>query len=396
MTHVSHARGFCRWMLSGGRRPMQSASAIVTVATVIALSSLPLADASSIFGTLSNFDIYNTTPEPAEGAEIELEGCDSTSVGGHYPSHFDTISISDYNEGGKTGTRIRFEGYNFNPAVTLGSLDPNPNPVSTNGHQLTNSAGGEHFGFWLNGAQPTATRFFWLNNTGAAYQRIGDLPEIVPGPTWSYMPPANPGNPPVVQAVIQVPEPAEAVNLRPDSTWMKIYKVKLPASAAPADPADMQALLLRLISDANPENNQPDEPLDDLVPHGEDPIEVETEWELMEGGKNPKEKVREDEIGEGDKVVVRRYEFYKYIGEVNEDNEPISVWEDIGNPDDPGLDVFDDMGNLVFAAERGDFLSANMVAAVLQNFVPEPSTTILGLIGVAGLLFRRGRRAQLI
>jgi hypothetical protein len=349
------------------------------------------ASASAIYGTLSNFDIYNTTPEPSEGAEIELEGCDSTSIGGHYPSHYSSISVNNYNENGKSGVRIRFEGYNFNLPVTMGSLPPNPNPVSTNGHQLVNSAGGEHFGFWLNGAQPTETRFYWLNNNGGVYDRIGTLPEIVPGPTWAYVPPA-PGAPPVVQAVVKVPEPAEVGNFRPDSTWMKIYKVKLPPSQAPNDPVEMQALLLRLISDANPENEVPDEPFDDIVPHGEDPIEVETEWELMEGGKAPKEKVREDEIGDSDKVVIRRYEFYEYIGEVNEDNEPISVWEDIGNPLDPGLDVFDDLGNLVFAAERGDFISSNMVAAVL-NPIPEPAMLLLAAgFGLLPIVRRRAQR----
>lgn len=375
--------------------PLFRIGAIAAALAIPFTLGVPSAHASAIFGTLSNFDIYNTTPEPAEGAEIELEGCDSSSVGGHYPSHFDTISITNYNEGGKTGTRIRFQGYNFNPEVTLGSLSPNPNPVSTNGHQLTNSAGGEHFGFWLNGVQPTATRFFWLNNNGGLYDRIGSVPETVPGPTWTYMPPANLGDPPVLQAVIKVPEPEDAINLRPDSTWMKIFKVKLPASQAPDDPAEMQALLLKLISDANPENEQPDEPLSDIVPEGEDPIEVESEWELMEGGKNPKERMHEDEIGEGDKVVIRRYEFYKYIGLVNEDNEPISSWEDIGNPLDPGLDVLDDEGNVIFAAERGDFIAANMVAAVIENVVPEPSTAVLCLIGAAWLFFRRNRSAEL-
>jgi hypothetical protein len=65
------------------------------------------ANASGIYGTLSNFDIYNTTTEPAEGAEIELENRDSSSVGGNYPSHFNSISINNYNEAGKTGTRIK-------------------------------------------------------------------------------------------------------------------------------------------------------------------------------------------------------------------------------------------------------------------------------------------------
>ena len=105
--------------------------------------------------------------------------------------------------------------------------------------------------------------------------------------------------------------------------------------------------------------------------------------------------MHEDEIGEGDKVVIRRYEFYKYIGVVNEDNEPISSWEDIGNPLDPGLDVLDDEGNVIFAAERGDFIAANMVAAVLAPVVPEPSTLVLGLAGIGWLCFRRNRRGAL-
>jgi hypothetical protein len=336
---------------------------------------------SAIYGTLSNFDIYNTTPEPAEGAEIELEGCDSSSVGGWYPSHFSSITKTNYNENGKTGTRIKFEGYNFNLPVTLGSLQPNPNPASTNGHQLTNSLGGEHFGFWLSGAQPTETRFFWLNNNGGVYERIGAMPEIVPGPNWNYVPPANPGQPAIVQAVVRVPEPAEEIPmLRPDSTWMKVFKVKLPASQAPADPAEMQALLLRLISDANPENEQPDVPLNDIVPEGDDPIEIESEWELLEGGKAPKEKVAEDAVDEddpdNDKLIVRRYEFYEYTGPYDDEHEPTSLFLEDCCLEPP-------------AGELGDFISANMVAAVLQPVVPEPATVVLGLFGLAMLGIRR-------
>jgi hypothetical protein len=34
----------------------------------------------SIFGTLSNFDTYNTTGSDSEGAELELEGIHSVDV----------------------------------------------------------------------------------------------------------------------------------------------------------------------------------------------------------------------------------------------------------------------------------------------------------------------------
>ena len=119
---------------------------------------------------------------------------------------------------------------------------PNPNPTSTNGHELVYTAGGEHFGFWLSAAQPTATRFFWLNNNNGNYERIGNLPETVPGPTWEYIPPANNGDPAVLQAAVKVPEPAEDGDQKPDSTWMKVFKIKLDYV-----PNDMQALLEQLI-----------------------------------------------------------------------------------------------------------------------------------------------------
>jgi hypothetical protein len=338
-----------------------------------------VACASAIYGTLSNFDIYNTTPEPAEGAEIELEGCDSSSIGGHYPSHFSNITIINYNENGKTGSRIRFEGYNFNPTVTNGSLQPNPNPVSTNGHQLVNSAGGEHFGFWLNGAQPTETRFYWLNNNNGVYQRIGNLPEIVPGANWNYIPPQQPVDPPVVQAFVKVPLPAAGFEPRADSTWMKVFKVKLPASQAPNDPAEMQALLLRLISDANPENEHPDIPFNDLVPEGDDPAEVESEWELLEGGKAPKSKEAQDALQDADKLIIRRYEFYEYNGPYDDEHEPTSAFLDGGLLEPP-------------AGELGHFLSSNMVGAVLVP-IPEPATIILSIgFGVLLLIHFKTRK----
>ena len=358
-------------------------AAAVAVITTLGLSSV---HASAIYGTLSNFDIYNTTPEPSEGAEIELEGVHSSDIGGGYPAHYSSKTILEYTDASNNfaGTRITYTGYNFNGAPTPGSLMPNLNPTSTNGHQLTFSAGGEHFGFWLNGAQPTAQRFFWLNNNAGTYERIGNLPEMVPGPTWTYVPPA-PGVAPVLQAAIQVPvpEPEDAPNLRPDSTWMKVFKTKL--EVAPANDQQMQELLEKLISG---------DPIDPnyagIAPQSE--IETESEWELLDGGRLPKEKMHEDELGDNDKVIVRRYEFYKYIGAVNEDNEPISVWEDLNDPlHDPGMDKLDEFGNVIFTAERGDFISANMVAAVLGAAVPEPSTFGLGLVSVGALLFKRRR-----
>jgi hypothetical protein len=363
MTRISNATGSVRrWTCP----PPTCVARLAAVAVgIIMIAGFTPAHGSAIFGTLSNFDIYNTTPEPCEGAEIELEGIDPSSVGGDFPAHYSNRTIAPYvDSSGRTGTRITYTGYNFPGAPVPGSLMPNPNPTSTNGHALTYTAGGEHFGFWLNGAQPSATRFFWLNNNAGAYERIGSMPESVPGPTWTYVPPANPGDAPVLQAVLKIPEPAEVIDQKPDSIWMKVFKTKLEAP-----PDNLQDLLEDLISgDPNDPNYV------NLVPQGE--VETEMEWELLDGGKHPKERVMEDEVGDKDKVVIRRYEFYKYIGPVNEENEPISNWNEVGDPFDIG--------------ERGDFISANMVAAV----IPEPGTCGLILVGV-GLMGRTSRRRRM-
>jgi len=221
--------------------------------------------ASPISGTLSNFDIYNPTPEPSEGAEIELEDIHSSDIGGSFPSHYNFKTITEYSDafGNFAGTRITYKGYNFNPAVNNGSLAPAANPINTNGHTCVNTEGCEHFGFWLRGAaQPTATRFFWLNDNSGTFERIGSMPETVPGPTWNYVP-ANGGGNAVLDVAIEVPEPVEVVVQRPNSTWMKVFKIKFGADFAPGSFEEMQNLLLDLTSG------------NAIVP--EDVAEVETE-----------------------------------------------------------------------------------------------------------------------
>jgi hypothetical protein len=111
---------------------------------------------------------------------------------------------------------------------------------------------------------------------------------------------------------------------------------------------------------------------------------VESEWELLEGGSAPKEKVAEDDVDEGDqendKLIIRRYEFYEYTGPYDDEHEPTSAFlEDCCLEPPPG--------------ELGPFISSNMVGAVLQPIavIPEPTTLVmLGLVvGVMLLVQRR-------
>ena len=89
-----------------------------------------VAPAQGIYGTLSNFDVFNETPEPSEGFEIELEGVHSADVYDTYPSHYNAKSITDYVNGASFGTRITFEDYHFidNNQVEHFAINPNPNP----------------------------------------------------------------------------------------------------------------------------------------------------------------------------------------------------------------------------------------------------------------------------
>jgi hypothetical protein len=268
---------------------------------------------------MSNFDTYNETPEDSYGAEIELEGIHPEDIYGTYPSHYDSESRDFYQDGVNFGVRIKYTGYNFSPS---GFLPANTIGQSTNGHACVGTAGCEHFGFSV-GNQPTAARFYWLDQTG---NRIGAMPESIANPTWNYIP-ANGGGAPEIEAAVEAPEPAEFHVQRPDSIWMKVWKIEI----------DRPVDLMELMSD-NP-----------IIPDGAG--EVESEWELLEGGVDK-------EIRAGDKVpkdsyaVIRRYEFFEYTGAYDEEHEPISLFleEDMAEPP---------------VDELGQFISANMVAANL-------------------------------
>ncbi len=307
--HVSRRAALCHSIL------LRSIAALA-----VASAAIP-AQASTISGTMSNFDVFNETETEADGCELELEDVHSVDVMSTYPSHFDNKSIEEYNDGVHFGTRIRFTGYNFNAA---GVLAPSVGQ-NTNGHLCVNVPGCEHFGFSVR-AQPTATRYFWLDSN---QQRIGNTPMSVPNPTWAYFPPANPGDAPILRAEVQMPEPAEVHEQKPDSIWMKIFKTEL----------DRAVGLDELISNG------------DIMP--EDESETETEWELLDGGKLDGV---EADVGEHDKAVIRRYEFFAYAGAYDEEHEPLSIFLDQELDEPP-------------AGELGEFIAANMVAANLGDVV---------------------------
>lgn len=322
---------------------------------IILLACAAPAQASGIYGTLANFDVYNTTPEPCEGFEIELEGVHSSNLYRTFPAHFLVENVVDYSDATGTGIRIRYEDYYFRESsgVEHFSINPTLNPQSTNGHFAVNRPDIEHFGFSLRGAQPTATRTYWLDKTaGGIFVRVNPDPLPIPMPTWSYVPPAAPGAAAIVRAAVEMPEPAEVIAQRPDSIWMKIYKTEI----------EREVELDELMSGPG-----------GIVPQEENELEIE--WELLEGGKM---KVKEGEVNEDGHAVIRRYEYFEYTGPYDVEHEPTT----------PFLE--DDTLDPVALGHVGNFIAANMVAA---NFiVPEPSTWALLLSAIGALGATRIRR----
>lgn len=315
------------------------------MATRLACSVAALALASiglptDIQGTLSNFDVFNESGQNVYGAEIELEGLHVADVMKTYPAHFDIFEATEYSKGAVFGTHLTFFGYNFDP---LGYMITRTGQ-STNGHFAVNLPGCEHFGFSVP-TQPTATRFFWLDQNRS---RIGTRPLSIPNAQWTYVPPAG-GNPAVMQAVVVPPPPEDVEPMLPDSIWMKLYVTEL---ERPVD-------LMELISGPG-----------GIVPQ-EKP---EVEWSFLEGGVP---ELDELSLADTTQAVVRRYEYYEYTGAYSaEDHAPLSTWDHVSPPPEN---------------ELGQFISANMVAANLAP-VPEPGSLLVLGLGITTLL--RARKAK--
>ncbi len=161
------------------------------------------------------------------------------------------------------------------------------------------ASGCEHFGVSQT-TQATATRYRWLScNPDGTVSPLPDL--ALPTPIWSVTPAADPGDPPMVRAEIEIPNPEGGAY--GDPYWVKIYKTE----------ADHHIVLDELL-------------LDDPLVAG---AETEIEWELLQAKPGQGLVLNEAPLGNGAHAVVRRYEFYAYNtafglanGYVNPENPP--------------------------------------------------------------------------
>jgi Divergent InlB B-repeat domain/Putative Ig domain len=323
-----------------------------------------LARASIAYGSINNFDTVNDTGHECHGFEIELEDCHSTDITYTYNyNHYGVPKITqDDSVPGHPRCVIRWESKK-NPdgswaaftAIPSGPIEP------TNGHMFTNpnvNFGGEHFGVGYY-RQPTAIRYQWLIDGGAGNLVHGGAVQVST-PAFTYYPPAG-GAPAQVQAVIEPPEPPEVpVKEFGEPVWVKEIRT--------TSHNDHKVKLRDLVSD------DPDDD-DDINWRNGEPDEVEVEWQLLQtefskvdGGNNGELAAEAEDLPDGDEVVTRRYEFYKYTGPIDEETGEAQC-DNVGPDGIHGEGIGEIDGAEVDFADyevAGDYTGAQMAAVDVE------------------------------
>lgn len=383
-------------ILDRTRSPNSRDSQMILTVFLMALCSVALgtlasspAMASTVYGDLNNFDVFNDTGQPCYGFEIEMDGIRSTDITytfdwNHYGPPAITEDISDpanpkvfirhagkYNSG--TGT---FSAYTSVPAVP---------PSPTNGHQCTDvsvNIGCEHFGVGHYG-NPTTIRYHWLIEDPSKPGTLIRGPAVnVATPSWTYYPPAQAQPVAQVQAVILAPPPPPApVYEFGDAVWVK--------SIVTTSHNNNVVELRHLVSD------DPDDPNDKNWANGE-PDEVEVEWRILQtefnnpGGANNELEGGIEDLPNGDEVVTRRYEFYKYVGPLDAETNEASCdnYPQISDTNDPRYKEIcappvEILGDYIGAQMAGFNVDAvlGLVNHLQDGEINEPYTTRTVVVG---------------
>lgn len=182
-----------------------------TIAVAIVLSVMsPAIAVPTIYGALGNFDCINDTGTTAHGFEIELDGCLPSNVLSTFGAPYNRYGTPTITTDG-TNTFVRYASTydSATHAWTVGTDSGTYAP--TGGHSLFfpqyggaaayPNVPGDHFGVGTN-ITPTNEVYHWLLDGGNGTLVQAGTSVKIPAPIISVLPPANPANPPVVQAVV--------------------------------------------------------------------------------------------------------------------------------------------------------------------------------------------------
>ncbi len=316
------------------------------------------ARASTAYGSLNNFDVVNDTGTECHGFEIELEDINCSDITYTYDwNHYGKCKITeDLSVPGHPKTIVRWaSGKNPDGTWAAYTAIPSGSIAATDGHRFTNPSlnfGGEHFGVGYR-KPPTAVRYNWLVDDGRGTLVKG--PEVqVSTPVFRYYPPALNAPAQVVAAI--EPPPEVPVKEFGDPLWLKEIRTTSHNNG--------KVELRDLVSD------DPDDPDEPNWRNGE-PDEVEVEWQLMQtefnkadGGANGLHEGAPEELPDGDEVVTRRYEFYKYTGPLDEETGEAKA-DKVGPDGIHGVSKTKEDGTVVDYTDVeivGDFIGSQMAA----------------------------------
>ena len=336
---------------------------IVATALVLAAFATP-AGATTMFGSLSNFDVINDTNEICRGFEIELDGVSPADISFTFGNPYIRYGDPTVSSTGTGGTIVRYASAFGSGGWAVGTPVPAA-PFTTGGHQLFFPAyggdpnyetlGGEHFGIALNG-NPTNTIYRWLLGDASGNLTAAGSNVKIPAPVWNVQPAVNPAAPAAVQAVVPAPPIVNPGDVFGEAMWVKVFVTES------SNPAELNHLLVG----------------DPAMPSES---EVEIEWQLLQAGKgNGLDEIDSglNDLAVGAESITRRYEFYKYIGPYKLEDHEALVEDALLHPE-----------------AVGEFLGGQNAALNLEPFiVPEPGTLTLLSIGLAGVAAYRLRRRK--
>jgi hypothetical protein len=338
--------------------------------------------AATSVGTLDNFDVVNDTPGSCHGFEIELEDIHPSDVpytfGGSYIRYGAPEVLDTTVDPAHPRVLVRYRSWNGSQWEATPVAPPN---VSPQGHDCYSSgpignyldSGCEHFGVSLS-ATPTRTTYRWLvaadptdvNSVFSAVPQTVNLPV----PVWNVAPaPPAAGGGVDVRAEVEPVEEENAAQFG-EPQWLKVFKIETELHLQPED-------LVKLLLGAEG-NVLPDE------------TEVETEWKLIQSKPGNAEDeqedadVKEDHLAAGKRGVVRRYEFYRYTGPRDpENNEALPcINDDNPVPADRPVEGCSDLGDFVGAQNVAVDVDLSLAAGLLPagevGVVYAPTAVVVG------------------